>query len=542
MNILGSVNLQIKNNEVTGCGGNAIQLTKGAANTFSATVTGNHAVQNLGGKDYFIGKEATKATIASFKDNCSGYPATTRFYFGTGDKLPAGNGACIKLARVTGVTGREYTGKAITPKPVVVLGTTLIEGTDYTLSYRDNVQVGTATVTITGKGQFHDSTSVKFKITEATVQDLSKATVTVADQSFDGKAKTPAPTVKLNGKVLQAGTDYTVKYSDNTDPGKAKLTITGKGLYKGTVTKTFTITKPKGSFVRIAGKNRYATAYDIGNQLKLDMKVIKYDNIVVADGRNYPDALAASYLAKVKKAPIVLTAPGVFDDTVAFIRKNMKTGGTVYIAGGPGSVPQEFVNKLAGIKVKRMGGANRYETNLLILKEAAVKNQDIIVCTGADFGDSLSAGATGRPILLAAGSSLTNSQKTYLNGLTTKKYYVIGGADVVSNGVQADLAKYGSVTRITGKDVFTRSVSIAKTFFPGNQPHVGLASGESYPDGLCGDPLAMAKGGPLLLAGSQKHMYSPAAAYAKAANTYQVTVFGGAVWVSDQAVRAVLGQ
>ena len=171
-----------------------------------------------------------------------------------------------------------------------------------------------------------------------------------------------------------------------------------------------------------------------------------------------------------------------------------------------------------------------------------MKDQDIIVCTGADFGDSLSAGATGRPILLAAGNGLTNSQKTYLSGLKTRKFYIIGGTEVISAGVQANLTKYGAVTRITGKDVFTRSVSIAKTFFPGNQPHLGLASGESYPDGLCGDPLAMAQGGPLLLAGSQKHMYSPAAAYAKAANTYQVTVFGGAVWVSDQAVKAVLGQ
>ena len=62
--------------------------------------------------------------------------------------------------------------------------------------------------------------------------------------TYDGKAKTPAVTVTYAGKTLTKGTDYTVAYSNNTATGIGKVTITGKGNYKGTVTKTFTI-KPK---------------------------------------------------------------------------------------------------------------------------------------------------------------------------------------------------------------------------------------------------------------------------------------------------------
>lgn len=75
--------------------------------------------------------------------------------------------------------------------------------------------------------------------------NISKAAVTLAKTSYtyDGKAKTPSVTVKLDGKTLVLNTDYTVSYSDNIKAGTAKVTITGKGKYTGTKTVSFTITK-----------------------------------------------------------------------------------------------------------------------------------------------------------------------------------------------------------------------------------------------------------------------------------------------------------
>ncbi|MCC8049879.1 MAG: MBG domain-containing protein, partial [Clostridiales bacterium] len=72
---------------------------------------------------------------------------------------------------------------------------------------------------------------------------MSGATVTLSATSYtyDGTAKKPTATVKVNGTTLTSGTDYTVSYSNNTNVGTATVTITGKGNYTGTATKTFTI-------------------------------------------------------------------------------------------------------------------------------------------------------------------------------------------------------------------------------------------------------------------------------------------------------------
>ena len=73
----------------------------------------------------------------------------------------------IATATISGVVNKTYTGKALTQTPVVKLGsTTLKAGTDYTVSYKNNVQVGTATITFTGKGNYMGTATKTFKITK----------------------------------------------------------------------------------------------------------------------------------------------------------------------------------------------------------------------------------------------------------------------------------------------------------------------------------------------------------------------------------------
>ena len=74
--------------------------------------------------------------------------------------------------------------------------------------------------------------------------DVKKATITVADQNYTGKALKPAPTVKHGGKTLKAGTDYTVSYKNNVNVGTATVTITGKGNYTGSKSANFQIIGP----------------------------------------------------------------------------------------------------------------------------------------------------------------------------------------------------------------------------------------------------------------------------------------------------------
>ncbi len=74
---------------------------------------------------------------------------------------------------------------------------------------------------------------------------VESCTITLGSDTYtyDGKAKTPAVTVKDGAATLTSGKDYDVTYANNTDAGTAKVTITGKGDYTGTVTKEFTINK-----------------------------------------------------------------------------------------------------------------------------------------------------------------------------------------------------------------------------------------------------------------------------------------------------------
>ena len=148
----------------------------------------------------------------------------------------------LDAASIESVPPQTYTGLAIEPSPTVELGgTTLAAGTDYELSYENNVDAGTATVTLTGIGDFTGSKAVNFTINKAS---LSKATVTVKAQTYTGKALKPAPTVKVGGRTLKSGTDYTLAYKNNTKVGTATVTVKGKGNYAGTKSATFKITKP----------------------------------------------------------------------------------------------------------------------------------------------------------------------------------------------------------------------------------------------------------------------------------------------------------
>jgi hypothetical protein len=87
---------------------------------------------------------------------------------------------------------------------------------------------------------------------------ISKASVTLSTSTYayDGKAKKPGVTVKLNGKALKNGTDYTVSYSNNKNIGTATVKITGKGSYTGTITKTFKINPAKQEIQKLTAKSK----------------------------------------------------------------------------------------------------------------------------------------------------------------------------------------------------------------------------------------------------------------------------------------------
>ena len=156
---------------------------------------------------------------------------TTRYF----NILPAD----LSNATITTIPNQTWTGSDICPAFYVILnGRTLAAGVDYDVSFSNNVSLGTATVMISGKGNYSGTATGSFVISAV---NISGASVTVADQAYTGSALTPAVTVRLNGKTLVSGTDYSVSYSNNVNVGIATVTVTGKGNYTGTATGNFKI-------------------------------------------------------------------------------------------------------------------------------------------------------------------------------------------------------------------------------------------------------------------------------------------------------------
>ena len=221
-------------------------------------------------------------------------------------EIPALSRISISKASVTLSTSTyAYDGKAKKPGVTVKLnGKTLKNGTDYTVSYSNNTKVGTAKVTITGKGNYTGSVSKTYSIKN----NFKKATISgISNKSYTGKNITQSITVKYNGKTLKNGTDYTVSYSSNKNIGTATVKVTGKGSYAGTITKTFKINPAKQEIQKLTAKSKAffvdwaqkgsATGYEI--QYATNSKFTSAKKVTITN--NKTDKTTVSKLSGKKK-------------------------------------------------------------------------------------------------------------------------------------------------------------------------------------------------------------------------------------------------
>lgn len=291
---------------------------------------------------------------------------------------------------------------------------------------------------------------------------------------------------------------------------------------------------------RISGSTRYETSLQTAYALKQQFGVEYFDNVIIASGKSFADALAGSYLAWVKHAPILLVndTEKVQDDVRAFIDENLGYNGMIYILGGTSAVSSAMESGFTGYQVKRLYGNDRYATNLKILDEAGIGNQAIIAASGKGFADSLSASAAKRPILLVSPKGLNNEQKTWLSRISKRKYYIAGGTSALDDTVRDQIRAYASsVERIAGANRYETSAKIAETF-AGDTFTAVLACGNKYPDGLCGGVLAAAMDSPLILVSDERTSYGKNVLGKM--NVHAGFVLGGTSAVSDKAAEKVL--
>ncbi|MBO4997630.1 MAG: Ig-like domain-containing protein [Lachnospira sp.] len=240
--------------------------------TITAKSLSDSMVTIASGPHYYTGSAVTPAVTVkdgsktlvkgtdysvSYKDNVGKGTAAnvtvtgTGNYSGTVNKTFEIKPKSLSDSMVTIASGPYYyTGSAVTPAVTVKDGSkTLVKGTDYSVSYKDNVGKGTtASVTVTGTGNYSGTVNKTFEIKPKSLSD-SMVTIASGPHYYTGSAVTPSVTVKDGSKTLAEGTDYTISYKDNVGKGEANVTVTGKGNYTGSIRRTFTIeyrTLPEG--------------------------------------------------------------------------------------------------------------------------------------------------------------------------------------------------------------------------------------------------------------------------------------------------------
>lgn len=186
----------------------------------------------------------------------------------------------ISATAVSGTGNKVYTGSVIKPVPAVkVGGRTLKNGTDFTVSYKNNTEPGTATLKVTGKGNYSGSVSKTFKITARAINDVE---VTVPDTVFTGEQVRPDVVVSYGSYQFINNSDYTLSFKDNVNIGTASVVVTGKNHLSGSRTVTFPIEKADISSTEIAVKNATFT----GSAVKSGVDV-RLGNVTLKEGTHY---------------------------------------------------------------------------------------------------------------------------------------------------------------------------------------------------------------------------------------------------------------
>lgn len=261
---------------------------------------------------------------------------------------------------------------------------------------------------------------------------------------------------------------------------------------------------------RLYGMDRYKTSVSISNKYVSNT----LQNVIVASGKNFPDALAGSVLSKKLNAPILLTGNTVSEskDCIEYINNHLDKNGTIYILGGQASVNEEFISNMKAQGYKnfvRLGGKNRFQTNQYIVNFMNVeKNTPVVIANAYGFADALSvssiAASKGYPIIMTSNSSLSDEAKIMIKNIAPSGVYVIGGYASVGDNVVNQIKTLvpsldnSKIVKLSGQDRYETSLKVCKYFNMDTDTAV-IASGKNFPDALSGSALAAKFNAPIVL-------------------------------------------
>lgn len=463
----------------------------------------------------------------------------------------------ISKAIVQGVKeSYEVTGEEITPAPSIryPVGDSYIdltEGEDYSLSYSDNKEIGTATITISGINQYTGSLDYTFEITH--IHELEK--VESKDPFCEEEGNIEYYKCKLchrkfldseketlleeGEEVLPAlGHDFTTweKYNENQHYHVCKRDIKhielGEHTWgeEGRIIKEATVTEegiieykctecdatkegliPKLKWERLYGNLRYDTMQKIVER-GFDQK---NGIVIVAKGNNFPDALAAAGLAGVFNSPIVLTDEKNLSPQAKTVLQKLEPS-YIIIAGGPSAIKRKVdgqIQEATGVMPSRAYGPSASDTSAALAKTGKgrwSKDKIAVIATSKTFEDALSVApicyAKEYPLLLADnGEKLSDTVLGTLEELGIQKVIIVGGPSAIKTKVEEQLTEKNIeiMERLWGPTALNTSLEIAKWGINNgmNVNNMGFATDYGFADALTGAALCGKLNSVLLLAG-----------------------------------------
>ena len=194
---------------------------------------------------YTVGTEYTKdSKVDNYKFTCVLDTDKIKNYtIGnvTGELVVNPKSIAAPSVTINNPTDKTYTGSPCVQGVSVKDSEAKLTVDDISVTYENNINVGTATIIYTGKNNYTGEIRKNFKITEASITD--DMIENIPSVTYNTRAHTPEVTVRFNGSKL-TDADYTVSYSEDCiNAGTVTVTVTGKGNFTGTASKTFTINK-----------------------------------------------------------------------------------------------------------------------------------------------------------------------------------------------------------------------------------------------------------------------------------------------------------
>ncbi|MCQ2514475.1 MAG: fibronectin type III domain-containing protein [Ruminococcus sp.] len=221
------------------------------------------------------------------------YKVTVRAYIKGSDKItnygPYSNfdittpSANINDCVITYQDTYSYTGSSISPVIEVKnsKGQLLKKDTDYTVSYNNNISVGTGNIVVKGKGKYNNTINKTFAIIKMGISEKD-ITLSPTAYTYDGKEKKPTVTIKVGSRTLKSNTDYKVlSYTNNLNAGKGSVLIEGLGNYENTVKKEFDIAQLNISKTKIV-LDQTSFIYN-GDEIKPTVTMTYASNTLVQD-------------------------------------------------------------------------------------------------------------------------------------------------------------------------------------------------------------------------------------------------------------------